>query len=69
MKAFDIRPLRMAVGIRRQIVLAKKLGWNPETLADVEAGKIGIDDETHARIKDLITQMGEEVARASQSNI
>ena len=57
MKAFDIRPLRLEADIRRQAVLAKRLGWNTETLADVESGRVGIDAETHDFIKSTIEEI------------
>jgi len=58
MNATDIRSARKNAGIRRQIELADELQINRATLVDIEAGRIGIDDETYTMIKDGIERLG-----------
>jgi len=57
MKATEIRGERKGAGIVRQAQLARELGIGSETLVDIELGRIGIDEETLARIRAAIQRL------------
>ena len=57
MVATDLRTTRKKAGIRRQETLAKALGWNKETVIDIEGGKVGVDDATRNTILTTIERI------------
>lgn len=58
-KAYDLAALRKHGGIT-QGQLAERLGWNANSLIDVERGRIDITEEQHRVMRDLILTMHKE---------
>jgi ribosome-binding protein aMBF1 (putative translation factor) len=58
MKASHLRLVRLQAGINRQSELSAELGWNTETITDIERGRVGIDSETEREILDAIERIG-----------
>jgi ribosome-binding protein aMBF1 (putative translation factor) len=57
MKASHLRLVRLQAGINRQSELSAELGWNTETITDIERGRVGIDSETQTEILDAIERI------------
>lgn len=50
-----------------QADLAKRLGWYPSTLVEIELGRVGVDSETYRRVLDAIE--GEEEAKETLTGV
>jgi DNA-binding transcriptional regulator YiaG len=60
MQAFDIAGKRGGSKVR-QDAMARRLGWHPATLRDVELGNVEITDMEHSRLHDVLDVMIAEV--------
>lgn len=54
-KALSIR--RKSAGIRTQLQLAKELAWNVESIVDIEAGRLTVNEETEQLIDAAIARI------------
>jgi len=57
MTGSELRMKRIEARISRQDELAAELGWNTETITDIERGRLGVDVETAEKIKGAIARI------------
>jgi DNA-binding XRE family transcriptional regulator len=58
MKAFDLKSLRAQKDVQQR-ELAASVECHPNTLIDIERGRIGIDSETHGEMIAAINRIAE----------
>jgi len=57
---------RKSAGIRTQLLLARELAWNVETIVDIEQGRVTVAEETEQQIDAAIARIVERKQREEE---